>query len=443
MFRKQLLIIILILYLPLVACTASAPKSNSLVADNKPTILSKLPVAKQKNEDSPAKRTTAGILPSVPQDLLIRTAEYELKLWRTDDTIETVAENIYYADVLPNGSDLLVAQFIGEPSSASQDNLFILSPTDGTVQPLLQNQRLGSFALSPNGELLAYSIRDSLNINETIFVKPVNSEEPPREITRCFAQLCSGIVWHPSGDFFTFSNEEAVWQVLATTGDMTPLLTNQFSSSEIVTLGYTIYSWEENGRYAQLRKRINKRWLEALYDQQTGEVRELPQSVMNTTWPTFNYHLVGDNQLLVFDRAVSEAPALRLATFDFESEAFITELKTFELSSGTNGGGSPLVRFSDTTFGFSLTPAFETNDASFYRFDLATEQIEKVAEIPSQPEWADWLQTVAWLPNESGLFFSRADASYFVSFADQQIYPLNKSYIGGNVRAAHWLAPNS
>lgn len=230
-------------------------------------------------------------LPNVAFDLLFMSGD-ALQMWAHESgQIETlVAEAAWprYSLDAARQAILAVRDLSTEPAAAE---LILIEPTTGQIRVLLSPVAgLLDFALSPDGQSVAYTLQDEERPTGTVYLLASDGSQQTiaicqRIYTKDYGDWvytadvgCGAISWSPDGQTALWRDVDGVWEGGWQTAPRL-LIANEWFEDDPPRIYAPTQDWSPDGRYLLINARRGKGITLRVFDTETAALLELPHSL--------------------------------------------------------------------------------------------------------------------------------------------------------------------
>ncbi|MCA9926933.1 MAG: hypothetical protein KC419_00595 [Anaerolineales bacterium] len=320
--------------------------------------------------------------------------------------------------------------------------LDVVSKESWTLIPTVTDLR--DVAISPNQQQVAFigsslthqeaPNADALPENAQVYVIGT-PDGTVRTIGPC-TEFCGGITWHPSSDFFTWTDSEALWLFNLSGSEPHTLLANQ-TSDPASTQVFQGISWAQNGRLFLLWQQAWEGGSRVVLDVPTGQVIPVPDSfVYADPFPT-EVSWMQDDRLLIARSTIgsSRSAALELWRVNVEEGRLVLEESTQPDGPFSIAGG---VHLQDGRFAYALLNQDDPQGSGLYLQISLTELPERAnGLIP-----AFIAPDVFWSPDGSGAVVVQNGYVLYAPANGEGLWD-GTAVFGSRARDFVWLPPGN
>ena len=455
------------------AQAAATPTAVPVTREATPTLAPTMTVtAVATTATDPSIQTvTVGPLPATTRDLLF-IADGSLKLWQQQQRLV----DVLLASTAATGGDeerTLPRALVGDVTgySVSEDGRTavvarvtrretIIETLEGTeAMATLDDQRyellwlnldngeshvlagdvpnLDAFVLSPDGRTLAYSAIADIARPETtsqLFLLGTGSGEMPRALAACTGR-CFRIAWHPENNLVVWGDTQALWLYNQAATRPESLLANTTDTPE-GTAVYSPIAWAANGRYLLLWKSHFEGGSRAVFDVPTGQVIDVPDSLVYVDPFPAEIVWMPDDRLYVL-RSQDEGqlrPMAELWRVSLDSGQLVLE-ESRRLSDQPLYATAPR-HLLDGRFAYALVGATPVDGSGLYILTALAEnetpeRVNAVLPAPAAPD-------IHWSPDGAGAVIAQEGSVFYAPAGNDSLYNV-QPVLGQLVHAVTWL----
>ena len=377
-------------------------------------------------------------LPPITHDLFV-IADGSLKVWRqATGSIDTLleakpnqvsedeqlqAEIITSFQIDSEGNSLIAAQQLNDdpPTHAL---IWLNLASEETVELIVATPYLLDFAVSPDGENVAYTIGDPESLGDignnqtrpfkgTIYLQDVYLLRPPKEVGNCTNITlageekswpgCRGLLWSPDGQQIIWDDARGIWSHSINAETTTLLQPNIYPKDNVVDLNtFMPVDWSPSGRFLRLDVGHYEGISESILDLQTGQLIKIPYTfayegpvISSTTWTQ-------DNRLFMVRTEGAYGNFVNYAEFwrILPEQGELMLEQSIHIPTGPDAYLSQAAQLADGSFAFALFSFAEGDDSTgLYHLDSPQGVPQKINELPPQ---INYYATVYWIQNGDG-----------------------------------------
>ena len=421
---------------------------------------------------------TAASLPTINRDLVF-IADGSLKLWNhgsnkvqtlvgsTADTGETrdtpFAQHegdITQFSVSADGNRIVAARLthsqVITPTVAANETsvtipytafellfLDVVSKDSWTIVPTITD--LQDVAISSDQKQVAFiggmlEYQDSPNLDAMPEDKHVFVISTPdgtiRPVATC-TDFCGNLTWHPTNDFFSWTDRTGLWIFNLSGSSPSLMLTNQ-TDNPATTRVFQGISWAQNGRLLLLWQQAWEGGSRVVYDVPTGQLIPVPDTfVYADPFPT-EVSWMRDDRLLVLRSAISGST--RNAKIEIWRVNPATGEIVLEESSQPAGAFSAAggVHLENGRFAYGLLNQDDTQNSGLYLQTSLSETPERVnGLIP-----AFIAPNVTWSPDGSGAIAIQGSYVLYAPVSGAGLFDVTAVF-GSQPHDFVWLPPSN
>lgn len=452
---------------------ATATSAQPQVTADKPSATSMTATATPQATDTPipsptvtrahegVQQVTPGALPAIGYDLLFIEGN-SLQVWRGESgLIETVASPVLAYEVAMGGGSVLILR---SATDSAAWELALIDLSNGQEQLLATGEQdLVDFALAPDGMRVAYVMGQQapqgseLRPAETIYVLETAASATPIAAGACdtivdigerrfpYYLPCGPLVWTPDSQSILWGDGTGVWR---SAPDSDPLLLapNEIFEDDAPRLFQPTEAWSRDARYLLLAAHRGEGSKLVVYDTETQQVVEVPNSVSGSgevahwMWTADGRLFTVRHREWLSDETEAAAELWHLTGQDLDLGAATA------LPGGEAGYPAAPAQFEDGRFGFVLNGNVPPQAHGLYVLPSLAEPPQMVARLPqAEGSSAPYGQSVFWAPDGSGAIVIQVDPGteailyvLYVSAADGALYEL-RPVLGQNPHSFSWL----
>lgn len=428
--------------------------------------------------DPPLSPVSAAALPPTTRDLVF-IADGSLKLWNhnsgvletlyatsadrsdpRDTPFSQLVGDIIQFDVSADGNRIVAARLTHSetitPTISADEQpvgipyteyeilfLDVVSRDSWTLVPTVTD--LIEVSISPNQKQVAFigfglehqeaPDADALPENARVFIMgtPDGSLRPVGTCT----DFCGAITWHPSNDFFTWTDRTALW-MFNISGSLPQILLTNETGDPASTRVFQGIAWAQNGRLLLLWQQAWEGGSRVVFDVPTGQIMPVPDSfVYAEPFPT-EVSWMRDDRLLIVRSAIgggSRQATLELWRVNLEENRVVLEESTQPEGSFSVAGGMHL---EDGRFAYALLNQEDAQDSGLYLQTSFTEPSERVnGLIP-----AFLAPDVFWSPDGSGAIVVQNGYVLYAPGSGEGLYEVTAVF-GVQAHNFIWLQPGN
>lgn len=453
---------------PTATLTLSDGTSETLQAT--PTLIPELPATEiPPVPDTPAATAVLNpaiqynrALPPASQDLIF-IADGALKLWNHNNgQVEILLEggtatattsrqsandllvgDIHSYSVSSNGRSLVANRvtLVGTATDLEtyQYELISLNLDDRQPHTIATSLTgLREFAISPNGEQVAYAARTPGATDpqaQTLWLAALPSGTS-RTIATCTGG-CHSLAWHPESNLFLWNDQTALWLQNLTASKPEVLITNHVSATDASNVRvYSAISWSHNGRFLLAWEGYYEGGSRVVIDIPTKAILPIPNTEFYAGANFTDLTWMQDDRLFVLRPGFenSQVPTAELWRVSPDERKVVLEESKI-LGDSQFSTISP-THLADGRFAYALLSATNNPTAGLYLLTAIAEQPQRVNAI--LPTATTWDSQVVWLADGSGALISQSNATLFAVANNQNLYDI-QPLLGQYPHHFHWL----
>jgi len=428
--------------------------------------------------DPAMKAVSAASLPPTSRDLVFIAAG-ALKLWNHNNSqVQTLygsaadpgevrdapfaqhAGDITQLSVSADGNRIVAARLThstmisptvatGEPPVSipytASELLFldVVSKDSWTIVPTITD--LQDVAISSNqkqvafiGGKLEYQASPNLDVMpEASHVFVISTPDgTARPVATC-TDFCGNLTWHPTNDFFTWTDRAGLWMFNLSGSSPQLLLTNQ-TDNPATTRVFQGISWATNGRFLLLWQQAWEGGSRVVYDVPTGQIMPVPDSfVYAEPFPT-EVSWMRDDRLLVLRSAISGSSrqaAIELWRVDADAGELVRE-ESYQPPGAFSAAGG--LHLENGRFAYALLNQNDAQTSGLYRQTSLSATPERVnGLIPAflAPE-------VVWVPDGSGAVAVQNGYVLYAPVSGEGLFDVTAVF-GSQPHDFVWLPPGN
>ncbi len=321
--------------------------------------------------------------------------------------------------------------------------LDVVSKDSWTIVPTITD--LQDVAISSDQKQVAFiggnlEYRESPNLDAMPEDKHVFVISTPDGTTRPVAtctDFCGNLTWHPTNDFFSWTDRTGLWIFNLSGSSPTLMLTNQ-TDNPATTRVFQGISWAQNGRLLLLWQQAWEGGSRVVYDVPTGQLIPVPDTFVYADPFPAEVSWMNDDRLLVLRSAISGRS--RNATIEIwrvnpDTGEIVLEESSEPAGAFSAAGG---VHLENGRFAYALLNQDDAQSSGLYLQTSLSETPERVnGLIP-----AFIAPDVFWAPDGSGAIAVQNNYVLYAPVSGEGLYDVTAVF-GSQPHDFVWLPPSN